>query len=403
MPIEKELALDTSKSLILIVIGVVVLGFAIYLGYSLYNKPAEAQSNYAIDSVAANVGRHTTESAQYRELLEKYNATEAAIAREEGQSFVARIREGAIDPGEKKQPGRPPDKLNTVPPETSGERSVAADNSGLSENRRKAIDSLLQDLNGQWQPVPFQLASRIEGGEGNKGDTFTAWTASLAPKYKDAPHFAGREITDTEIVAPYTRVPGVIETAVDSDNPDSQVLATIPSSRYAGAQLHARRVQLAGDGVTIHFERMSWRGQTYTVDAYALSDDTLQSSVASDVNHRYFSRIILPAIAMGLGRTGQLFEQSSTQNMITPQGSVIQTRPATPSGSTIAGTVVGGIGNQAGQVMTSDAARLPIKQATINRGQIIAIQFIGGVYEANNVRRQTESGSQQQPSTGRAP
>ncbi|WP_339057596.1 conjugal transfer protein TraO [Candidatus Regiella endosymbiont of Tuberolachnus salignus] len=394
MPIEKELARETSKSLILLMIGGIVLAVAIYLGYLWRTAPPEAQSNYAIDSVAANVGRHTPESAQYRELLEKYNATEAAKAREEGQSFVARIREGAVDPNEKKQPVRPPDKLNTLPPETSGEPSVAPDNAALSENRKQAIDSLLQDLNSQWQPVPFQLASKIAGDEGNKENPFRAWAASVAPPSRGAAPLARREIADTVLVAPYTRVPGVIETAVDSDNPDSPVLATIPTGRYAGATLHARRVQLAGDGVTIHFERMRWRGQTYTVDAYALSDDTLQSSVASDVNHRYFSRIILPAIAMGLGRTGQLFEQSSTQNIITPQGSVIQTRPSTPSGGAIAGTVIGGIGNQAGQVMTADAARLPIKQATINRGHIVAIQFMDGVYENNNVRLHAKSRGQ---------
>ncbi|WP_235655600.1 conjugal transfer protein TraO [Candidatus Williamhamiltonella defendens] len=182
-------------------------------------------------------------------------------------------------------------------------------------------------------------APLIEGGEAVSEGT---WTDSVAQQSTAPLPFRGNDITEKAIVAPYTRVPAVIETAVDSDNPDSQVLAKVPTGAYAGAQLQAKRVQLVGDGLTIHFERMSWRGQTYAVEAYALDEKTLQSSVASTVNHRYFSRIILPAVAMGFGRAGQLFEQANTQNTITPQGTVIQTRPSHPDGRAIAGTIVGG-------------------------------------------------------------
>ncbi|WP_268877281.1 hypothetical protein [Candidatus Williamhamiltonella defendens] len=36
--------------------------------------------------------------------------------------------------------------------------------------------------------------------------------------------------------------------------------------------------------------------------------------------------------------------------------------------------------------MTHDAARLPIQQVTLHRGQIIAIQFMGGVYEKDHLQ-----------------
>lgn len=94
---------------------------------------------------------------------------------------------------------------------------------------------------------------------------------------------------------------------------------------------------------------------------------------------------------MELGRAGQLFEQSNTQNTITSQGTVIQTRPSTPDSRVIAGTIVGGMGQQAAQVISSDASRLPIQQVLLHKGQIIALQFIGGVYEKDHIRHQQGS------------
>lgn len=387
MKIEQELAREAGKSLILLMICIVVLAVLIYLVLQWTDTPIETKSIVQIDSVAAQTGRPTKESAEYRALLEKYNRTESEKAREEGQSFVARIREGTEE-NQKPSPASLPDENRYAPPPvTEQEKGSAFTETGANEHRRKAIDTLLQELNAQWQPVAFQGAPLIEGGEAVSEGT---WTDSVAQPSTAPLPLTGNDITEKAIVPPYTRVPAVIETAVDSDNPEPQVLAKVPTGAYAGAQLQAKRVQLVGDGLSIHFERMSWRGQTYAVEAYALDEKTLQSSVASTVNHRYFSRIILPAVAMGMGRAGQLFEQANTQNTITPQGTAIQTRPSNPDGRAIAGTIVGGIGQQAAQVMTHDAARLPIQQVTLHRGHIIAIQFMGGVYEKDNLRLKSE-------------
>ncbi|MFO6428198.1 hypothetical protein ACLBOM_36680 [Escherichia coli] len=38
----------------------------------------------------------------------------------------------------------------------------------------------------------------------------------------------------------------------------------------------------------IHFTTMQYASQTCTIDAYALDDETQRSSVASNINHRYF-------------------------------------------------------------------------------------------------------------------
>lgn len=162
---------------------------------------------------------------------------------------------------------------------------------------------------------------------------------------------------------------------MDSDNAGSVVLASIPAGKLRGAVLSARGVQLAGDGVVIHFTTMQYAGQTCTIDAYALDDETQRSSVASNINHRYFSRIILPALANGIGKVGQLYEDSNTQILTTNSGTVTG-RTGTPDGKAVAGVIAGGIGQQTAQVMTQDAARLPPTQAVVDRKQVVSILFM---------------------------
>ncbi|HBD3836616.1 TPA: conjugal transfer protein TraO, partial [Escherichia coli] len=109
--------------------------------------------------------------------------------------------------------------------------------------------------------------------------------------------------------------------------------------------------------------------------AYALDDETQRSSVASNINHRYFSRIILPALANGIGKVGQLYEDSNTQILTTNSGTVTG-RTGTPDGKAVAGVIAGGIGQQTAQVMTQDAARLPPTQAVVDRKQVVSILFM---------------------------
>lgn len=188
------------------------------------------------------------------------------------------------------------------------------------------------------------------------------------------------------VVPPNTRRPGVIDSAVDSDNLNSIVLAHIPAGVLAGASFTAQGVQLAGDGVVIHFTRMTLNGADYQVDAYALQDDTLQSAVASDVSNRYFSRIFVPALASSVGGLGDLYKQQNTQILSTNAGT-ISGGTGKVSGSAVAGTIVGGLGANAGKVMTNDASRLPVKQVKVFKNQIVAIQFMKGVYESDRVNK----------------
>ncbi len=72
--------------------------------------------------------------------------------------------------------------------------------------------------------------------------------------------------------------------------------------------------------------------------------------------------------------------------MIITDGGNAYRSTGTPDGKAVAGTIIGGMGEQAGRVLADDAARLPIKQVTVDRNQLIGIQFVAPVYESTVAR-----------------
>ncbi|WP_213208700.1 conjugal transfer protein TraO, partial [Escherichia coli] len=259
------------------------------------------------------------------------------------------------------------------------------------KDRQERLKQVLARLRNT-TPATLTVAT-VPGGEsggsgrsngGQSQGIWHNWTSSLSSGHSIIP--ATLRSTDVTtppvtIIPALTRVPAYIETAVDSDNTTSQVVANIPAGPWAGARLHAARITLVGDGVEINFTRMFWQGTEYKVNAWAQDQKTLQSSIASDVNHRYVSRIFLPAFLGGFGEAGSLFKSANTQ-ILTNQYSTLAST-AMPSGKVLAGVIGGGMAEKTGSVLQQDAAKLPATQVTVNRNETIAIQFVDGVYSTD--------------------
>ncbi|MBS0057744.1 MULTISPECIES: conjugal transfer protein TraO [Yersinia] len=397
MAIEQDAANDGKKSLILGIAIVVIVGAGAYLGWGWLHRAEPTPSNYKLNSVANNAAHNSVETAQYRKLQSEANNIGGRTADNGGNSFVASLRMSDVKPVAP-TPALQPVSLNTTTVQSSqGE----APNSGIAENEKTALNGYMKLLNERWKPGGMQLANSFgqsQQGNGQSGSTsenaFSAWSNGLpgnAPVTVSSNQTAtNNSVQDLMVVPPNTLRPGVIDTAIDSDNLNSIVKAHIPAGFLAGASFTARGIQLAGNGVVIHLTSMTLNGIEYQVDAYALQDDTLQSSVASDVNNRYISRIILPAVATGIGGLGELYKQQNTQILSTNAGT-ISGGTGSVKGSAVAGTIVGGIGSQAGQVMASDAAKLPVQQVRVFKNQVVAIQFMKGVYESDRLNKNAAS------------
>ncbi|EEH8382539.1 conjugal transfer protein TraO [Salmonella enterica subsp. enterica serovar Montevideo] len=380
MSIEQDAASDGKKTLALIAVAVIIVAGAGYLGWGWMQQSAVPDSQYNLSRVANNASLSAQESRQYRELLKLSNQQGAQEAESEGNSFVASLSESQQTDDTPVIPRVAPVPV-TLNTQMDSSQHDTGQQGGLNEEQKQQITNLLTQLNARWQTTDMQLAT-APGSEGQDGQSpFSQWAQRVPGLVSSPPQPAPQGTAGTSAITPrinipgLSRYPGTIDTAIDSDNPESKVIAVIPAGKLQGAQLAAPNVQLAGDGVIVNFKTLAFNGMTCTIDAYAQDDETQRSSIASDVNHRYVTRIILPAIANGLGKGGQMYEDSNTQILTTNSGTVTG-RTGTPDSKALAGVIAGGIGQQAAQVMTQDASRLPVTQVNVDRRQVISILFM---------------------------
>ena len=397
MAAEKDARRDVKKTGLIIVIGGFAAVALLFILVSWLNAPPEAVTHISVDKTAGGTGKATAESPQYQTLLRENNAEGAKQAMANNTSFIASAGSGTVrqvPPISQEAPPTPPPPRAENP--LTPPQHVPAQT--LDPDRKKTLEALLKELVAQRGAPVGQLASVTGQAPGQTGQTagvpgaaaaspFSGWTDSLSPASQTGSVSGSGGTAAERIVIPLgSRPGGLIETAIDSDNTSSQVLARIPAGPYAGATLTANGVQLAGDGVTIHFTNMDWNNNTWRIDAWAAMPDTLPSSVASSVNNRYTTRILLPALAHGLGLGGQLYASANTQ-ILSNGYNTLEGRVGMPDGKAVAGTILGGAAQQAGQVVSQDAQKLPVKQVLVDRGQSIAVLFMSAVKESDKVIR----------------
>lgn len=403
MSTEKDAGQSGKKGVVLVVAALVLIAGISYVGMGWFQPQERTQSRLALSAASVRTGTTTDETAHYRELLRQDNDQGAAEAEKNNTSFLASIPRGVDIPVENTDTGKTGQSGNDEKRTTrENNRTPPSQQRVNDKDRQERLKQLLARLRNT-TPATLTVAT-VPGGEsggsgrsngGQSQGIWHNWTSSLSSGNSIIP--ATLRSTDVTtppvtIIPALTRVPAYIETAVDSDNTTSQVVANIPAGPWAGARLHAARITLVGDGVEINFTRMFWQGTEYKVNAWAQDQKTLQSSIASDVNHRYVSRIFLPAFLGGFGEAGSLFKSANTQ-ILTNQYSTLAST-AMPSGKVLAGVIGGGMAEKTGSVLQQDAAKLPATQVTVNRNETIAIQFVDGVYSTDAIKPGTSRTTQ---------
>ena len=388
-------ATRSMKVTLSIIVGVpVTLAGGGYLLWSWLASPPPAESQVDITRVGSAPLTASTETPAYRDLLAQSNQQGVRNAEQENRSFIASI---PLEQTPVVSPSSAP--VLTDPRQSSASdrhrsETRTVDQQRREERRQQALDVLLKEIQ-----VPasggLQVARALgeqsgkSGGEQADSSGYRDWSASLnRPVTSQLASYdvsvPGQETSST-IIPPYWRGPGIIDIGVDSDNSSTPVIGRFLSGAYQGAVLKAPDgVRLAGDGVVIHFTEMSFNKVNYQVDAYALKEDTLLANVATDVNHRYFSRGLWPAILSGVGGVGEMYAQANTQ-VVSNQFSTTTTRPGSPDAKAVGGVIVGGAASKGAQVLSEDAARLPATQVTVVHGQVVAIQFMRGVYASDAI------------------
>lgn len=354
--------------------GFVILAAGYWLISWLHHDNTAADSAVNLNGATSSAGTLTTETPRYRELLKDSNDKGAADAARNNSSFIASLPVGldSSEPPADKRPQTQPSPPPVQPPITGRQDVSSAAAQQASEKRKESLQKLLVRISQAHgvggAPVQARMINEKSGATRESMLQASITPASLTTASQDVQQF----------IPALTRVPAYMETAIDSDNTTSQVVAEIPTGKWAGARLHSSSVKLVGDGVEVHFTKMSWQGMSFNVDAYAQRDDNLMSSVASDVNHRWGTHILLPSVLGGVGNIGGLYKDANTQILQTNFSSVTG-HVGTPSAGTVAGVIAGGAAQKGADVVSQSLASEPYRQVTVKQHEAISILFVNAV------------------------
>jgi len=391
--------------------GVIVV--AIIGGYYVFSPSevdtASSSLSTSNPSAGGNLGRERTDP-NYNRLLQTFNAQHSERADQTGNSFISTLEASnptAVDVTDK-QVAPKYNWQEKTQPQSKSDSGSSNDKEKAKQQKEhdKAIDAVLAKLDQNRTPVAgAQLASAWGGsgsgggaqnpngggqsGIGNGGNAFSGWTQSVYPQPASVAQNGGTEKAQgnkkskgARLISAYKRIPAIVDNAMDSDDLNSPTTAHVPLGDQKGATFYSQDNRLAGAGIRVHFTGMEWNGVECKVDAYSVDAETLKASIASDVNDRWFTHVIVPAVANGIGRTGQLYEDSNSQMILTDNGNAYRST-GTPNGKAIAGTIIGGIGEQTGRVLEQQASRTPFRQVTVDPNKLIGIQFAAPVYESD--------------------
>lgn len=172
--------------------------------------------------------------------------------------------------------------------QSQAQQVVSQDRQANIEALMTAMSSQAQQLVSAWQPSIMQhkAGTPSKSGSSSKDDADKSGTKSSLSS-------AALSV----LIKAGTIYFAVLDTAINSDYPDSPIMATIVEGKYKGARLLGKIVitkSPAGqmDRVAMNFTIMNvedWP-TTKTVTAYAIDPDTARSVMASQVDYHYLKR-----------------------------------------------------------------------------------------------------------------
>ncbi|MDD3370497.1 MAG: TrbI/VirB10 family protein [Alphaproteobacteria bacterium] len=205
-------------------------------------------------------------------------------------------------------------------------RRAEAFDSSLAE----AMQKQLVQLEASWQPQGMKSVSGAnleDQGPGGTGGGSSASSGRRDLRDADTGTKSTRSAAAKPIISPGTVNYAQMLTEANSDVP-GPILAQIVSGPLAGARA-VGSFQVA-DGyekyLVLKFTLADKNGKDYSINAIALDPETTLGGIATEVDERYFARVVLPAAASFVQGVGQAMGEGDSS--ITTNGTTTITTQA---------------------------------------------------------------------------
>lgn len=254
-------------------------------------------------------------------------------------------------------------------------------------NRDERIAALVSSMSSQatqlvqaWQPIPM-LSKQGNAEVEKKGTT----PAELTPANGAGGNKAGQPgtpIGTIPFIKAGTILFAVLDTEVNSDYPDTPVMATVVAGKYKGAKLLGKLTTAKSavgqlDRVSLNFSLMNLEEwvSSKTITAFAIDPDKARTALASNVDYHYMQRFgAIMATSFLQGYSNAITSSGSTS---TPSvfGTTTTTSTISPANKIAVG--LGQIGQTLGNTTQNWVNRAPTVK--VDSGVGLGILFMADV------------------------
>ncbi|MBI2234943.1 MAG: DotG/IcmE/VirB10 family protein [Micavibrio aeruginosavorus] len=322
---------DAVKTNPMVKVGIVVAAFAVIAGgIILFGGKKEPIAGSAVKEAAevTSVPGQDQVSPVYRQAVEDRNEQEVEKAVREGSSAIPvpiGPPRGVLEVEKEEAVEDPLERWRKIQEERlrKEQEALAASNNPL-QPQQEAVDPYAEQKQALADSMATQMQSILEGidikkmqsvkitdGDYMKNKRAQAEEARAEVEAEEA-EAAAAAVPTTEILLEAGRIEYaqlIIEANTDAPGP---VLAEIASGPLAGSRMIGT-FQATDEYLTLQFNAVIVDGKALSTKAIALDPATSKPGLITEIDHKYFQRVIIPAAASFIeGIGGAIAESGST-------------------------------------------------------------------------------------------
>lgn len=372
---------------------VIIGGGAAFAGAQfLSGPPAEKQSSLPVPQSSSTVATSTEITPQYQQAVTQQDQERAQAARETGTSALPTpiqnpVSAPTVDADIMADPAADPisefeniiassrDPARQLPQQQVQQPLQPQVSPEQVQQLSRTMRTQMEQLMSQWTPNGMQTVAgaparrdTAQGGEGN---------------YRN--QGSQEESAGRTIVAAGQVYYGQMLMEANSDIP-GPIMAQVLTGPFAGGRAIGS-FETYRDHLALRFKTIAIRNRQFSVDILALDPETTLGGVVTEVDPRYFTRVLLPAAAAFIKAYGEtIAEPASTTTVDSGGGNSIVTNNSEKNDSRDA--LYKGLSEAADRVgsFVDEEAAATKRLVRVAVGTPIGLFFVSAVKEGNEAK-----------------